>query len=92
MRLLLEFGLATLIISLLAGATIVALPLFTIWTVLPIFAFAVVLHLLHGLLYTFKDRTKPDPANYIVKWLAWAGTMFTTSILIVVVVAKAALA
>lgn len=98
MRALYEFGIMTAIISVLAGGAIAILPLFTVWTVLPVFAFAIALHLGHGFLYSkqlvdaIDGHHSQDRAQKALKKVTWGCIAVTTVVLILVVASRATVA
>jgi hypothetical protein len=98
MRTLYEFGIMTVIISALAGGGIAFLPLFTIWTVLPVFAFAIALHLGHGFLYSthlvdaLEGHPKQARVQTALKKVTWSCIAITTVVLILVTASRAVVA
>lgn len=95
METLKEFAVMTVIICILAGGAIFLLPLFTVWTVLPVFAFAVVLHLGHGVLYShdlisnLQDQSEKVLAQSAVKRLTRKFIAITTVVLVIVTAVRA---
>lgn len=98
MRPLYEFGIMTAIISALTGGAIAFLPLFTIWTVLPVFAFAIALHLGHGFLYSthlvdaLEGHPKQAQLQSALKKVTWSCVVITTVVLILITASRATIA
>lgn len=98
MRPLYEFGIMTAIISAVAGGAIAILPLFTIWTVLPVFAFAIALNLGHGFLYSkhllrsFKGYPEEGRLQTALNKVTWYCAVITTAVLILVAASRIAVA
>ncbi|WP_338924588.1 hypothetical protein V0M98_33775 (plasmid) [Pseudomonas silesiensis] len=97
MRPIVEFRIIILMISFIGSIAIAALPIFTIWTVLPIFAFAMMLHYGHGLLHMSSMRqelgTQPERkgAEKWIKEATWASGGITVLLLLITLIAKVVL-